>query len=112
MDLTLLCWVHGEDVQMAFDIDISREATMGTLKRTLKNEKSVTFRDVDVNTLDLYPLLVQSDADCTTELGKWRVYGKKPLDTRQKLSQAFPETHDGEWVVIVNYCACSVLRDN
>ncbi|KAI6014321.1 hypothetical protein EDC04DRAFT_2953479, partial [Pisolithus marmoratus] len=101
MDLTLLCWVHGEDVQTAFNIDISRELTVGTLKRALKNENPVTFRDVDAKDLKIYRLFVPSDADLGVELGKWRVHGKQPLDMRQKLSQAFPETHNGEWAVII-----------
>ncbi|KAI5993417.1 hypothetical protein EDC04DRAFT_1270973 [Pisolithus marmoratus] len=103
MDLTLLYWVRSNNVKNVFPIAISREANVATLQKALKAENSATFRDVDARDLEVYPLLVRTDADCATALGKWRLNGREPLDTRQKLSQAFPETHDGEWVVVVNY---------
>ncbi|KAI6010554.1 hypothetical protein EDC04DRAFT_2580846 [Pisolithus marmoratus] len=112
MDLTLLCWVCSDDIEDVFMVEIWREVTMGTLKSALKNEKLDTFRDVDVNTLKIYCLFIPSDADQVVELRKWRVHGKKPLDPDQQLSELFPKSHDGRWVVIVNYHVCSVLHDN
>ncbi|KAI5987634.1 hypothetical protein EDD15DRAFT_1473424 [Pisolithus albus] len=100
---SFLCWIRGDDVNHVFPVKISREADVEDLKDTLKLKRSTTLRDVDAANLDLYGLLVPSDGNQAAELGKWRLGDKKPLDVKQKLSNAFPRTQEGEWVVVVNY---------
>lgn len=84
--LTIFCWVRGEDVKTVFRVKISREADVEDLKDTLKLKKSTALRDVDADTLELYPLFIPSGADYLDELGKWRLHGKRPLSITQKLS--------------------------
>ncbi|KAI6006171.1 hypothetical protein F5J12DRAFT_832652 [Pisolithus orientalis] len=101
MDLVLLCWIRGE--ANVFKIKIPRSADVGDLQEAVKHKRSATFKDVDAEILNLFPLLVPSGANRADELGKWRSKGKKHLDATQKLSDVFPEISDGEWVVVVTY---------
>ncbi|KAI6014662.1 hypothetical protein EDC04DRAFT_2578713 [Pisolithus marmoratus] len=112
MDLTLICWVRGDDVDDVFEVEIPGEADVGQLKKALKEKRSTTFRDVDVSDLMLYPLLVPSATGRAGELGKWRLHGKQALHNEQKLSEVFCEPGDGKWVVVINYRAHSDLDDS
>ncbi|KAI6007500.1 hypothetical protein EDC04DRAFT_973417 [Pisolithus marmoratus] len=103
MDLTLICWVRGDDVDDVFEVEIPGKADVGQLKKALKDKRSATFRDVDVSDLMLYPLLVPSATARAGELGKWRLHGKQALHSEQKLSEVFSEPGDGKWVVVINY---------
>ncbi|KAI6037464.1 hypothetical protein PISMIDRAFT_65696, partial [Pisolithus microcarpus 441] len=100
---TLPCWICGDDVDNVFEVEISKEVNVGKLKAALKRERSVTLKDVDAASLEIHALFVPSGADYSDELGKWRLHGKEPLHVKQKLSNAFPRTRDGEWVVVVNH---------
>ncbi|KAI5989868.1 hypothetical protein EDC04DRAFT_2588125 [Pisolithus marmoratus] len=111
MDLALLCWVRGDDIKCVFTVKVPGEADMETLKEALKHKNPATFRDVDAKDPEVYCLFIPSDADHGVELGRWRLHSKEPLDADQQLSELFPKSHDGKWVVVVNYCACSVLHD-
>ncbi|KAI5986664.1 hypothetical protein EDD15DRAFT_2174694 [Pisolithus albus] len=109
---SFLCWIRGDDVNHVFPVKISREADVADLKDALKEKNSSTLGNVDAKNLDLYGLLVPSDGNPAVELGKWRLGDKKPLAVKQKLSNAFPRTQEGEWAVVVNYRAPPLLHDN
>ncbi|KAI5997410.1 hypothetical protein EDD15DRAFT_2162668 [Pisolithus albus] len=110
---TLLCWVHGDDPDATFGVDISKEANVSTLKNTLKHDRSAILKDVDAADLELYALFVPSSADFTVELGNWRSYGNKPLDGRLKLDDALPRTQGGDLVIVITYptVLCWILGD-
>ncbi|KIN95248.1 hypothetical protein M404DRAFT_34297 [Pisolithus tinctorius Marx 270] len=99
---TLSCWICGEaDV---FEIKISMKVNIGQLKKAMKHNNLATFKDVDAEILDLFPLLVPSGADYMDELGNWMMDGKNPLHMLEKLSSVFQTHNEDElWIAIVNY---------
>ncbi|KAI6029093.1 hypothetical protein PISMIDRAFT_69141, partial [Pisolithus microcarpus 441] len=100
---TLLCWVRGEDAKRVFEVEISKDASVGKLKATLKRDRSAILKDVDAADLELYPLFIPSNANRAAELEKWRSHGKEPLDVEQRMDQAFPNRRNGKWILVVTY---------
>ncbi|KAF8834020.1 hypothetical protein BDN67DRAFT_915783 [Paxillus ammoniavirescens] len=54
--LTFQCWVLSDDSDSGriFPVEISGAETVGGLKKLIKNQKPVGFRDIDADALDLY----------------------------------------------------------
>ncbi|KIK20896.1 hypothetical protein PISMIDRAFT_63241, partial [Pisolithus microcarpus 441] len=100
---TLLCWVRGEDAKRVFEVEISKEASVGKLKATLKRDRSAILKDVDAADLELYPLFIPSNANRAAELEKWRPHGKEPLDVEQRMDQVFPSRRNGKWILVVTH---------
>ncbi|KAF9236576.1 hypothetical protein BU15DRAFT_28414, partial [Melanogaster broomeanus] len=97
------CWVHGEDVGKIFPVKISSTETVGELKKAIKNEKPVGFRDVDADDLDLYPFRpVDPDEDLENALKQWKLGCNARLGPRRRLSVCFPKSNVGKWLVIVS----------
>ncbi|KAH9953866.1 hypothetical protein BGW80DRAFT_1439868 [Lactifluus volemus] len=53
-ELTLNCWVRSEDPEAIFQVKLSNTDTVYGLQKAIKNETSVTFRDVDPKAIALY----------------------------------------------------------
>ena len=51
---TFNCWVRGPDVGSIFEVKISKTESVAALKKAIRSEKPVAFRDVDADTLALY----------------------------------------------------------
>ncbi|KIK78612.1 hypothetical protein PAXRUDRAFT_16777 [Paxillus rubicundulus Ve08.2h10] len=101
--LELECWVHGDDVQRTFFVEISSTNTVAALKKAIKNEKPVKFRDVDADALDLYPFpLPDDDKHLEDALNQWQSNDNhQRLISRRKLSLCFPKSDEGKWLIIV-----------
>ncbi|KAL4061796.1 hypothetical protein V8B97DRAFT_1878730 [Scleroderma yunnanense] len=99
--LTFQCWVYGQSIKRIFPVEVSKTKTVGTLRRVIKSEKPLDFRDVEADDLDLYKVPSPDDEVLEEELKQWTPSGKKPLGSRQRLSKLFPES-EGEWLIIVH----------
>ena|SRR5947209_20246776 len=65
MSIKIFCLEKGKTpaVQHAFPVNISREETVGDLKKLIKAEKSVDFARVDPNNLRLWKVDISIDDD-------------------------------------------------
>jgi hypothetical protein len=95
---TLNCWVCGTDVGNIFEVKISKAETVAALKKAIRNEKPVAFRDVDADTLALYNVSLPdaSDPQLEESLNKLSLDKEKRLGARTKLSKVFPESTPGD----------------
>ncbi|KAF8836162.1 hypothetical protein BDN67DRAFT_998492 [Paxillus ammoniavirescens] len=94
--LTFLCWVLSEDSQgrRIFNVEISGGETVGDLKKLIKNQRPVGFRDIDADALDLYYKALPdeiSDELLEAELNKIKTSHKSMprLSPSAKLSNLF-----------------------
>src|SRR5437660_536558 len=85
-DLSLECWVYGEDPSRTFFVDISTTQRVAGLKKAIKNEKPVSFQSVDPDALDLYHFSPSGGDTLDQQLKKWSLVGQTCLDTGAKLS--------------------------
>ncbi|KAF9219577.1 hypothetical protein BS17DRAFT_668808, partial [Gyrodon lividus] len=100
---TLDCWVHGVDVERIFPVEICSTKTVGALKKAIKNEKPVDFRDVDADALALYLFRIPDhDEHLEGALNQWQSNGSTRLNSRFKLSLCFPKSDEGKWLIIVS----------
>ncbi|KAI6030254.1 hypothetical protein EDC04DRAFT_2525525, partial [Pisolithus marmoratus] len=90
------CWVHGEDVERIFTVELLGTDTVADLKKAIKYKNVEAFESVDARTLDLYSLRL---LDIEDELKQWNPSGKRILNGRTELSTLFP---NGEWLIIVS----------
>ncbi|KIK77360.1 hypothetical protein PAXRUDRAFT_835007 [Paxillus rubicundulus Ve08.2h10] len=93
--LTIQCWVHDADSDAGriFPVEISAGKTVGDLKDVIKNKKSVDFRDIDAEALDLYHItLPDDDQRLEVELDQIKTSShnlKSRLNPRARLSNLF-----------------------
>ena len=96
-DLSLECWVYGEDASRTFFFDIPTTQSVAGLKEVIKQKNPVSFQDVDPRTLDLY-LFSPSSGD--QQLPEWSLVGEQRLMLRTKLS-ALGLTKDSVIIITV-----------
>ncbi|KAF9236584.1 hypothetical protein BU15DRAFT_49808 [Melanogaster broomeanus] len=99
---TLNCLVLGQDVHTVFPIEISNTKSIGTLKKLIKQEKSVDFVDVDADVLVLYKVSLPIDERLEHELQKLPL--GQPLIGARPLSKVFSTLDEEENVHIVVLC--------
>ena len=64
LELCLLCWVHGEDHNSIFPVNISVTETIGALKKEIRKEMEPDFDDIPMGALKLWKV---SASDCRCE---------------------------------------------
>ncbi|KAH0825821.1 hypothetical protein J3R83DRAFT_8763 [Lanmaoa asiatica] len=58
-DLTLNCWVRGQETHRIFPVEISKTKTVQFLKEAIKRKKDVELRDIPADILALYHVSVR-----------------------------------------------------
>ena len=99
--LTLNCYVRGDDQDRVFEVEIGENKSIASLKKAIKDEKSQTFRDVDVDSLVLWKGSVSFDRRLKQEVEKINFREEKPLQPGDVLSRVFSDGVDREVVHIV-----------
>ena len=84
--LALNCWVYGNDLYTTFPVKISRTETVGSLKKVVKAENSVTFSSVDAYHLSLYSIPMPDEKHFEETLKQWTFKGQTRLNERRTLS--------------------------
>ena len=59
----LHCWVHGDDPDAIFLVEIATTKTVGALKQAIKEEKKHAFQDIDAKTLNLWKVFIPLNDD-------------------------------------------------
>ena len=84
--LALECWVYGGDSYSTFTVKIPRTETVGSLKKVIKDENSVSFSSVDARHLILYSIPMPDDEHFEATLKQWTFKGQTRLIERRTLS--------------------------
>ncbi|KAF9178381.1 hypothetical protein BGZ51_007824 [Haplosporangium sp. Z 767] len=79
-DLTLFCLVDGEPTSRAFPLSAPLSQTIGGLKKLIKTENAVEFKDVDANDLTLWQVSIPVDP-----AKKYDVVSLDTVDPKQEL---------------------------
>jgi hypothetical protein len=82
--------VRGDEINRIFPVDISSTKTVVDLKEVIKNEKPVTFRDVDARTLALYKSFHACDDNLEETLNGLTLDHEVLLRPMDLLSRVFP----------------------
>ena len=86
----LHCWVHGDDPDAIFLVEIATTKTVGALKQAIKEEKKHAFQDIDAKTLDLWKVSIPlNDDKFHHKLKNLDLANELPLSARQQLSSVF-----------------------
>ncbi len=57
-DLSIYCWILGDRYEHVFQVEISRNKIIATLKDAIKAEKQNTLKDIDTCSLILYKVSI------------------------------------------------------
>jgi Crinkler effector protein N-terminal domain len=82
----LRCWVHGDDPDYIFPVEIAATKTVGDLKKAIKEEKKHAFRDVDADILVLWKVSIAFDDSFNENLKNLDLDDVPLLSARRKLS--------------------------
>ena len=88
-DMTLNCWVRGQEIRRIFPVNISPSQTTGALKKVIKNDK-LDFRDIDADALDLYKVSLADDEGLEKALAGLTFGPHELLRPTELLSLVFP----------------------
>ena len=59
-DLTILCWILGDQYEHIFGVEISRNKIVHALKYAIKAENPNTLKGIDARSLTLYSVAIPS----------------------------------------------------
>ncbi|KAH8917023.1 hypothetical protein BT69DRAFT_1355087 [Atractiella rhizophila] len=85
--LSLNCWIRGTDRREIFDVEISSSKTVMRLRKAIKDENPISFRDVDAKMLILYKVALRMDA--LEESMKVALNQGESLEPLSQLSEIF-----------------------
>ena len=95
--LVLNCLVLGETPQNTFPVEIDAAKSVGSLKKSIKEEKKPAFDDIVANTLTLWRVSIPySDINALAELP-----AAEALIPVKKLSEIFPNHEAGENIDVI-----------
>ena len=89
-DMTLNCWVRGQEFHRIFPVKISPTQTVGVLKDNIKNDKPLDFCDIDADALSLYKVSLADDEDLEQALEGLTLGPHGWLRPMEPLSLVFP----------------------
>ena len=98
----LQCWVHGDDVDCIFPIEIPLTKTVGFLKELIKDKNPVGFHAVDVKDLTLHGILFSETEDLAHKLDNWTPNCNSRLAPQSKVLKCFPGSNDQQWLIIID----------
>ena len=88
-DITLNCWVRGQEIHRIFPVNISPAQTTGALKNVIKNNKP-DLGDIAADALDLYKVFLPDDEDLEQALEGLTFGPHGRLRPMEPLSLVFP----------------------
>jgi hypothetical protein len=100
--ITINCLVRGESVQNAFPVDIEKSKSIGHLKDKIKDKKSVEFRDVDADRLELWKVNISGDDGAALE--QLVLEDNKKLWPLWKILKVFPAEPADENIHVIVKC--------
>ena len=108
-DITLNCWVRGQEVHRIFTVEISSAKTITVLQNTIKNNKP-DLGDIDADALDLYKVSLPDDEDLEQALEGLTFGPHEVLCSTKLLSLVFPTPPPERHVHIVIATSTSESR--
>src|SRR5580693_7268569 len=90
--LVLNCWLLGDDPTHIFPVKIERTELVGTLKKTIKDEKKHAFEHVDADTLVLWRVSIPVGGSFKQNLSKLDFVDEQSLSAVDELSEVFAES--------------------
>ena len=98
-DVTLYCLFQGEPLGQSFGVTVSRDKSVSDLRKCIIAECGNVLRDVPVNHIRLYHVLIGNDDD----LGRLDLTDHPPLLPRTTIGQLFPEIPgEDDYIIVVN----------
>jgi hypothetical protein len=99
--INLYCWVQGTDFGRIFPVEITSTKTVGDLKKVIKLKKQSTFQDVDADTLILWKIFVDFDANLESTLGVLDFKDVPRLMPWTKLSSLYSDQPTGDYLIVI-----------
>ena len=94
-DITLNCWVRGQEIHRIFAVEISSAKTIAVLQNTIRNNKP-DLGDIAADALDLYKVSLPDDEHLEQAL-EGLTFGPherlRPLDKLSEVFLALPPKH-------------------
>jgi hypothetical protein len=115
-DVTLNCYMRGQDSKHVFSVRISRKDTVAVLRNAIKSERPVDLRDIEAGSLTLYKFSLPYDESIEKTLMGLIFDHEKPLSVLDPLFDIFPELPPQKHVHIIveaplsgksECCSCS-----
>jgi hypothetical protein len=100
--LELNCFVHDDDPRHVFPVKIARTESVGTLKRSIKDDNPESFRDVDARSLVLWKVSIPVNDGFKENVRKVELRDEDALSPVDRLSKVFlGQPEDGDLHIIV-----------
>ena len=90
MMFKLLCYVHGDDYQQAFEVKIGEEETIAALKKAIKEEKSPDFDHIPADSIVVWNALILFNRDLKEKVEALNLVDDDSLQPPEILSDLFP----------------------
>jgi hypothetical protein len=87
--LKLNCFVHNDDPHYVFPIKIARTESIGTLKRSIKDDNPESFCDVDARSLVLWKVSIPVNDGFKENVRKIKLRDEDALSPVDRLSKVF-----------------------
>ena len=100
--LELNCFVHDDDPRHVFPVKIVRTESVGTLKRSIRDDNPESFRDVDARSLVLWKVSIPVNDGFKENVRKVELRDEDALSPVDRLSKVFlGQPEDGDLHIIV-----------
>jgi len=100
--LELNCFVHDDDPRHVFPVKIARTESVGTLKRSIKDDNPESFRDVDARSLVLWKVSIPVNDGFKENLSRVELRDEDALSPVDRLSKVFlGQPEDGDLHIII-----------
>ena len=102
--IALYCHVYGDSPNSAFYVRVDKSQYISDLRKAIKVENGVAFKDIDANTLTLWKVSIPSNDE--TKLKDLKLEdneekGVKKLSSEKKLGNVFPDNLAEEHIHII-----------
>jgi hypothetical protein len=88
--ITLQCRIQGDDPSRVFPVEVEPTKTVGTLKKTIKDEKRPEFDHIAADKLDLWTVAILLDGSLNKHLKNLELDEGGALLGWEELSEHFP----------------------
>ena len=99
--LTLFCCVRGDNANRIFSVDIKSSDYVADLKKSIKSENEITFRNLEAKALMLWKADIPVDENFAKNLKEFD-YKQAPLSPVDKLSRIFSNLNEDHLHVVVD----------
>src|SRR6267154_5084720 len=103
--LELNCFVHDDDPRYVFPVKIARTESVGTLKRSIKDDNPESFRDVDARSLVLFKVSIPANDSFKENVSRVELKDEDELSPVDTLSDVFLEIPARKHLHIIVLCS-------